>query len=135
MFRPFITVLAALACFYLTPAAYADDVPTMSADKLMTELTMPHPPLILDVRSAEEFAEGHLPGAVNMAYTDLEKQLDQFDQSQEIVVYCVAGIRAAKALKILQSHRFSHLWHLEGDYAGWVNSGRRIEGAAPSTPH
>jgi hypothetical protein len=135
MFRPFITVLAALACLYLTAVAYADDVPTMSPDRLVTELMTSHPPLILDVRSAEEFAEGHLPGAVNVAYTDLEKRFDQFDQSQDIVVYCVAGIRAAKALKILQSHGFSHLWHLDGDYAGWVNAGRRIEGAAASTAH
>ena len=43
---------------------------------------------VLDVRPLEEFAAGHLPGAVNIPLAELEKQLHELDPSQEIVAYC-----------------------------------------------
>src|SRR3546814_15352736 len=43
---------------------------------------------VLDVRPAEEFAAGHLPGAVNMPLSELEAQLAELDPAQEIVAYC-----------------------------------------------
>jgi rhodanese-related sulfurtransferase/DNA-binding transcriptional ArsR family regulator len=43
---------------------------------------------VLDVRPPEEYAAGHLPGAINIPLKELEKHLDEFDPSQEIVAYC-----------------------------------------------
>ena len=43
---------------------------------------------VLDVRPPEEYAAGHLPGAINVPLQELEKQLDGFDPSQEVVAYC-----------------------------------------------
>lgn len=43
---------------------------------------------VLDVRPAEEFAAGHVPGAVNVPLSELEKYLEQLDTGQEIVAYC-----------------------------------------------
>jgi rhodanese-related sulfurtransferase/DNA-binding transcriptional ArsR family regulator len=43
---------------------------------------------VIDVRPAEEYAAGHIPGAANIPLSELEKQLDQFDPEQEIVAYC-----------------------------------------------
>lgn len=43
---------------------------------------------VLDVRPPEEYAAGHLPGAINIPLAELEKQLDELDPSQEIVAYC-----------------------------------------------
>lgn len=43
---------------------------------------------VLDVRPADEFALGHLPGAVNIPLRDLEARLAQLDRGQEIVAYC-----------------------------------------------
>jgi rhodanese-related sulfurtransferase len=44
--------------------------------------------IVLDVRPAEEYAAGHLPGAVNVPLAELEKQLDKFGSDKEIVAYC-----------------------------------------------
>jgi len=44
--------------------------------------------MVLDVRPADEFAAGHLPGAVNIPLKDLEARLAELDPSQEIVAYC-----------------------------------------------
>ena len=43
---------------------------------------------VLDVRPADEFALGHLPGAVNIPLGELERRLAEFDPAQEIVAYC-----------------------------------------------
>lgn len=43
---------------------------------------------VLDVRPADEFAIGHLPGAINIPFKDLETRLDELDRGQEIVAYC-----------------------------------------------
>jgi rhodanese-related sulfurtransferase len=43
---------------------------------------------VLDVRPADEFALGHLPGAVNMQLRELEARLAELDHAQEIVAYC-----------------------------------------------
>ena len=43
---------------------------------------------VIDVRPAEEYAAGHIPGAANIPLSELEKHLDQFDPDQEIVAYC-----------------------------------------------
>ncbi len=43
---------------------------------------------VLDVRPPEEYAAGHLPGAINIPLMDLEKHLDELDPAQEIVAYC-----------------------------------------------
>ncbi len=43
---------------------------------------------VLDVRPPEEYAAGHLPGAINIPLEELEKHLDELDPAQEIVAYC-----------------------------------------------
>ncbi|MCP4288010.1 MAG: metalloregulator ArsR/SmtB family transcription factor [Gammaproteobacteria bacterium] len=43
---------------------------------------------VLDVRPTEEYASGHLPGAINIPLAELEKQLDKLDPDHEIVAYC-----------------------------------------------
>lgn len=43
---------------------------------------------VLDVRPPEEYAAGHLPGAINIPLDELEKHLDKLDPAQEIVAYC-----------------------------------------------
>lgn len=65
--------------------------------------------LILDVRSAEEFARGHLPGAVNIAHTTLRDRLDEVEHAaagRPVKVMCAAGLRSYIAHRILVSAGF-----------------------------
>jgi len=59
--------------------------------------------LLLDVRTAEEFAEGHLDGAVNIAVQDLESRLNEVPEEQHVVVYCQSGRRAHQAALLLDA--------------------------------
>lgn len=79
-------------------------------------------PLVLDVRSPEEFASGHVPGARNVAYDQVEARLAELGPPREVVVYCERGPRAAKAAATLGAAGFT-VRHLTGDMSGWREAG------------
>ncbi|MGY3870259.1 rhodanese-like domain-containing protein [Aeromonas crassostreae] len=81
-------------------------------------------PLLLDVRTPAEFAEGHIPGAINISHEQLRTRLAELgdDRRLPIVVYCRSGRRAALAQAELEKAGFGHVYHLSGDYPGWVKS-------------
>jgi rhodanese-related sulfurtransferase len=93
----------------------------ISVQQLLQRLDSNDAPLILDVRSPEEYAAGHVPTAANIPHTELENRLDelQADHNQEIVVYCESGRRAAIAQDILARAGFSRVVHLQGDMKAW----------------
>jgi phage shock protein E len=57
---------------------------------------------LLDVRTREEFAEGHLPGAVNVPVQELGTRLDELPEGEGYVVYCRSGGRSAVAASMLR---------------------------------
>lgn len=66
-------------------------------------------PLIVDVRSVEEFVRGAYPGAVNIPLDELEHRMSELgDTDREIVLYCASGARSAYALRILQYNGFTN---------------------------
>lgn len=58
--------------------------------------------LLLDVRTPDEFAAGHLDGAVNIPVDDLARRLGEVPREREIVVYCRSGRRSAAAAEVLR---------------------------------
>lgn len=78
-------------------------------------------PIILDVRTAEEYSEGHIPGAINIEYRELPSRLDEISSlgKKQIVVYCERGVRATIAEDTLKQAGFEEVLHLEGDISAW----------------
>jgi len=83
---------------------------------------------VLDVRTAAEYAEGHVPGAQNIPHTELAARVAELDgaRARDIVVYCRSGTRAAQALTVLEGAGFKRLFHLQGDYQRWAEAGRPV---------
>lgn len=80
--------------------------------------------LILDVRSAEEFAASHVPGATNIPHTELTAHLASVGATdQPILVYCRSGRRADIALQALRDLGYSRLFHMDGDMLAWQQNG------------
>jgi rhodanese-related sulfurtransferase len=105
--------------------------PLISAAALEARLaTAPADMTVLDVRTAEEFAAGHVPGARNIPVAELEARIAELAaaRNRDLVVYCRTGRRALTALEILKANGFQRLLHLEGDMQGWSGSARRVEG-------
>ncbi|HTR54101.1 MAG TPA: rhodanese-like domain-containing protein [Kofleriaceae bacterium] len=71
--------------------------------------------VVLDVRTAEEFGDGHLPAATNLPVDDLPQHLGDVDKlaggdkAKPIVVYCQAGSRAAKAKRTLEAAGYTNV--------------------------
>jgi phage shock protein E len=125
-------LLAALAVLIST-TAFAGDVPGLTDEALLARMASgDKTTVVLDVRTPKEFAEGHVPGAVNISHDELEGRLSELDadRDRDVVVYCHSGRRAGLALGMLEKAGFKRLYHLEGDYMGWTAAQRPVETAA-----
>ena len=85
--------------------------------------------LLLDVRSAEEFNEGHVPGAVNIPHTSLDRIYLLLNRSKDKqrIIYCRSGKRAALVLDAMNDRGLINLYHLEGDMIAWKEAGLPVE--------
>lgn len=106
-------------------AACMAEVTELQQDELMRRIKADRAGLILDVRSPEEYAEGHIPGAINIPHDRLSSRLAEVGshKDREIVLYCRSGRRVGVAANILQAAGFSKLLHLAGDMSGWLDKG------------
>jgi len=76
---------------------------------------------VLDVRTAEEFAKGHVRDAKNIPLADLSTRISELDKlkGRTIVVICQTGARADKAIKQLTAAGFNDVVSLDGGIAAW----------------
>ena len=72
--------------------------------------------MLLDVRTAEEFSFGSLPGAVNIPLDDLRERMQELPKDKEIIVFCAVGLRGYLAQRILRGHGFTAVRNLIGGY-------------------
>lgn len=81
--------------------------------------------ILLDVRTPQEFAEGHIAGAINIDYesSTFTNEISKLDTSQTYNVYCRSGKRSAAASGIMHEHGFNHLNNLTGGILGWKEKG------------
>lgn len=80
----------------------------------------------LDVRRATEFAEGHLPGALNIAHTRLASRLDEVPRNRRLLINCRSGSRSARAAAFLKREGFDVI-NLKGGMLAWENSTAKVE--------
>jgi rhodanese-related sulfurtransferase len=90
--------------------------------ELVARLGGEMPFVLLDVRTPEEFAAGHIPGALNIPYDELPARLNELDgrQGEEVVVYCRSGRRAEIAEQALTEAGFVNVRDLEGHMVAWT---------------
>ena len=68
--------------------------------------------ILIDVRSAEEFAEKSVEGSVNIPVDQIEAGLADYDQDSTLIFYCSAGSRAAKAVETAEAMGFTNVYNL-----------------------
>jgi rhodanese-related sulfurtransferase len=80
---------------------------------------------VLDVRSADEFATGHLRDAKNIPLADLPNRIGELEKSKNrtVVVVCQSGVRADKAVRQLAAAGFEDVYSLEGGVTAWKAAG------------
>jgi len=101
----------------------------ISAQALLSRLKAGNGPVVIDVRSQQEYRGGHVPGAINLPHTEVAAHLDELQpyRDRAVVLYCKSGRRAAIAKKVLSDAGFTRLFHLSGDMDGWRRDGLPVE--------
>jgi rhodanese-related sulfurtransferase len=87
--------------------------------------------VILDVRTPDEFAAGHIAGAKNADFLgdDFEKQIAALDPAMPVLVHCAAGSRSAQAVKQIEAlKKFEIVYHLQAGFNGWAAAKKPVEG-------
>ena len=117
-----------LICFFLLLAAWpplANELPQTDPEQLSELKNV----LIVDVRTPEEYAAGHIPNAINLPLQQLieTKTLPAILADQTIVVYCRSGRRSGLALQHIKALGHAQFSQLNGDFLLWQQQGRPIE--------
>ena len=83
--------------------------------------------VVLDVRTAEEFADGHMPGAINLDIRGgkFAETLAGMDKSKTYLVHCAVGGRSAKACGQMDSLKFEKVLNLSGGITAWEAAGHK----------
>ena len=84
--------------------------------------------LLVDVRTPQEFANGHLENAQNINYNDpkFKENIALLDKSKPIAVYCGVGGRSGKASKILTELGFKDITDLAGGITAWTAASKKV---------
>jgi len=101
-----------------------DDIMEITVHELKAKLDEVR---IIDVREAEEFAEGHVPNAINVPLgafiRDLKRKGEELvPKDKEVVVYCGSGVRGGIAASFVQEKGWENVKNLTGGYAAWTES-------------
>ena len=115
-------LLALFAC-----GGSAADANEVSAEQVLAASASATPPVVLDVRTPDEFASGHVPGAMNIPIDQLAARTGELDPQREVVVYCERGPRASRAADALVAAGFSDVKLLSGHMSAWRDAGLPTE--------
>lgn len=99
---------------------------TITADSLQVVLKT-EKVVVLDVRTPEEYAEGHLQGALNIDYRNenFAARVDSLDKTQKYEVYCRSGQRSGESVKIMTEKGFN-AYNLTGGILEWQQKGFEV---------
>jgi hydroxyacylglutathione hydrolase len=84
------------------------------------------PPLVLDVRRADEYAAGHIAGSLHIPYGELTRRLDELPRDRALATICKGGKRSGLAASVLQREGFETIHVARGGVGTWRAEGRPV---------
>lgn len=129
----FLLAIAALGC----KGTSAQKIENTDAQGFQDKMKTVSEKIILDVRTPQEYENGHIPGAININIYDeqFQTKLASLDSNKTVFVYCLAGGRSASASDILVESGFQHVVNLSKGYSQWNGQGFPVEmGAQAAVP-
>ena len=119
------------------PSSQTQSAPASSPNQQSLEIdveefykrTQKGTPVIIDVRTPQEYAQGHIPKAQNIPLSLLKHQLQKLQPyvNQEMYLVCAVGGRSAKATDFLHSKGFQKAINVQGGTRGWKARGYPTE--------
>ena len=81
------------------------------------------PFLILDVRTVEEYQDGHIAGATLIPVQELAERIGEVPKDRQVYVHCHSGRRSARAAKLLAESGYSRIENMLGGIVAWKDAG------------
>lgn len=82
--------------------------------------------VVLDVREPEEYAHGHVPGALSLPQAELATRLAEVPRDRPVFVICESGMRSLRATQFLRQLDYTRVVNVRGGTAAWRKAGRKI---------
>ncbi|NPC86353.1 molybdopterin biosynthesis protein MoeB, partial [Pyxidicoccus fallax] len=109
-------------------AGVKQEIREVSADEVKRLLDARAPVKLIDVREADEYAGGRLPGALHIPRGYLELRIEErAGRDEELVVYCAGGTRSALAVKTLKELGYTRVASLAGGFNRWSDAALPVE--------
>jgi rhodanese-related sulfurtransferase len=104
---------------------FVDILPPKDAFELIQKNKGNNNFVILDIRTPEEFKDGHIEGALNVDFRsgNFPNEIDRFDKNKTYFVYCRTGNRSYDAVTLMGPLGFRSIVRLAGDITGWKGAG------------
>jgi hypothetical protein len=122
-----LSLLALVTLLGLFNLSAADPV-EVTIDKAAEVLASGEQVTVLDLRTPEEYADGHLKDAVNVNFNggNFEAQIAKLDPAKPYLVHCAAGGRSGKSMELFKNLKFTKIYHLVDGYNGWADAGKPV---------
>lgn len=108
------------------PADQRESCQKLQPGQLAELLSQPEHPAVIDVRSPQEFANGHIAGARNIPLDQLPARTAELPAGP-MVVHCASGYRSSAAVSWMASHQVAVATDLAGGFSAWVAAGLPVE--------
>jgi hydroxyacylglutathione hydrolase len=114
---------------YFTPDILPADAMTIRqiSPQEATQILEEQGTYLLDVRSADEYHEGHIPGAYHMPMGCVLDRLSELPREQPLIVQCASGSRSQVIASLLQRRGFTNVLNLNGGLDAWKTAGLPVE--------
>jgi phage shock protein E len=122
-----IILLVLLAAPVFAESEAPPEAPSIAASELSARRASGVAPVVIDVRTPEEYASGHIPGALNIPFDQVARRISEVDAPHGVALYCMVGPRARKGESALLSAGYTSVLHLEGGLAAWQAAGLPVE--------
>jgi len=99
----------------------------ITIDDYQTQFTDATQYQLVDVREEDEYAEGHLPGAINIPLSDFQSRIDEISEDSPVVLVCAKGGRSSMAADQVAGQGYENVYNLLGGTMEWMNKGLPIE--------
>ncbi len=99
----------------------AQNIKLEQFDKIMREIK----PILVDVRTPQEFKQGHIDGAININVMDpsFKDEMAKLDaKNKPLMLYCRSGNRSGRAMRILKNEGYTNMYNLLGGYMGYTKN-------------
>lgn len=127
MHRFLLTAVLTLVTSMVLAACSSATAQSISPQDYVTQFSEPAAPhVLIDVRTPQEFASGHIAGAINIPVDQIASRLSEIPTDMPVIVYCRSGTRSARAQAILAQNDYTDLYDLGGIIA-WQSAGYPIQ--------